>query len=131
MKVLAEGNDREKITVVLFEESVVKLIGKPAAVVFDEVIRVFFNTKCYIILKITIHMYQLYWYFLFLQQDTDDPKAFPMDFQDLLDRQFLCKVRVTYDYNIIKNYKDFSVDKLTDDEDIIRQYLNVIVNVSL
>lgn len=40
MKVIAEGARKEKITVVLFEESVVKLIGKPAYAVLEDVIKV-------------------------------------------------------------------------------------------
>lgn len=43
----------------------------------------------------------------------------------MVHRHYLCKVRVAYEYNIVKGYKDFTVDMITDDEDIIRQYCNV------
>lgn len=43
----------------------------------------------------------------------------------MVHREYLCKVRVAYEYNIVKGYKDFTVDMISDDQDIIRQYCNV------
>lgn len=53
-----------------------------------------------------------------------------MDFMAMIQKDYLCKVRVANEYNVVKNYKDFSVDTLTDDENIIRQYCKLTMIVS-
>ena len=55
--------------------------------------------------------------------------AFPMDFQAILDKDYLIRVRVTREYNIERGYKDFSVDYLTDDYTIIKKYCELTMEV--
>lgn len=51
-----------------------------------------------------------------------------MDFQTILNRHYMVKVKVSKEYNILQN-KPFTVENLTENEDIISQYKNQALNV--
>ncbi|KAL6580259.1 hypothetical protein OROMI_008283 [Orobanche minor] len=90
LKVIARGSkSNDDITVVLFEDMVANLIGKSAATVLASLI------------------------------EEGDEEALPMDFQPILFQDYLIRIRVSREYNIVKGYNDYSVEHLTADERII------------
>ena len=65
-----------------------------------------------------------------LEPGEDDTFIFPEDFQSLVAKDFLCKVRIAKDYNLANGYKDFGIDTMTDDSNIIQQYCELAYGVS-
>ncbi|KAL6522658.1 hypothetical protein OROHE_016505 [Orobanche hederae] len=99
LKVIATGSkSNDDITVVLFEDVVANLIGKSAATVLASLI------------------------------EDGDEEALPMDFQQILFKDYLISIRVSREYNIIKGYNDYSVKHLTTDERIIGDYCSLAMN---
>ncbi|KAL6526280.1 hypothetical protein OROMI_029920 [Orobanche minor] len=99
LKVIARGSkSNDDITVVLFEDMVARLIGKSAATVLASLI------------------------------EDGDEEALPMDFQPILFQDYLIRIRVSREYNIVKGYNDYSVEHLTADEKIICEYCSLAMN---
>ncbi|KAL6530052.1 hypothetical protein OROMI_028697 [Orobanche minor] len=99
LKVLARGSkSNDDITVVLFEDMVANLIGKSAATVLASLI------------------------------EDGDEEALPMDFQPILFKDYLIRIKVSREYNIVKGYNDYSVEHLTADERIIGEYCSLAMN---
>ncbi|KAL6533188.1 hypothetical protein OROMI_027300 [Orobanche minor] len=99
LKVLARGSkSNDDITVVLFEDMVANLIGKSAATVLASLI------------------------------EDEDEEALPMDFQPILFKDYLIRIKVSREYNIVKGYNDYSVEHLTADERIIGEYCSLAMN---
>ncbi|KAL6584531.1 hypothetical protein OROMI_003820 [Orobanche minor] len=90
LKVIAmRSKSNDDTTVVLFEDMVANLIGKSAATFIASLI------------------------------EDGDEEALPMDFQPILFKDYLIRIRVSREYNIVKSYNDYSVEHLTADERII------------
>ncbi|KAL6542290.1 hypothetical protein OROMI_023892 [Orobanche minor] len=101
LKVIARGSkSNDDITVVFFEDMVANLIGKSAATVLASLI------------------------------EDGDEEALPMDFQPILFQNYLIRIRVSREYNIVKGYNDYSVEHLTADEKIIGEYCSLAMNRS-
>ncbi|KAL6581259.1 hypothetical protein OROMI_007182 [Orobanche minor] len=99
LKVIARGSkSNDDITVVLFEDMVANLIGKSAATVLASLI------------------------------EDGDEEALPMDFQPILFQDYLIRILVSREYNIVKGYNDYSVEHLTTDEKIIGEYCSLAMN---
>ncbi|KAL6547902.1 hypothetical protein OROHE_009607 [Orobanche hederae] len=99
LKVIATGSkSNDDITVVLFEDVVANLIGKSAATVLASLI------------------------------EDGDEEALPMDFQPILFKDYLISIRVSREYNTVKDYNDYSVEHLTADEGIIGEYCSLAMN---
>ncbi|KAL6570336.1 hypothetical protein OROMI_014850 [Orobanche minor] len=99
LKVIARGSkSNDDITVVLFEDMVANLIGKSAATVLASLI------------------------------EDGYEEALPMDFQPILFKDYLIRIRVSREYNIVKGYNDYSVEHLTADEKIIGEYCSLAMN---
>lgn len=59
----------------------------------------------------------------------DDEDMIPMDFSVMLHRDYLTKVRIT-EYNLKGDkFKEFSIDVMTDDADILREYVSISIEV--
>ncbi|KAL6567035.1 hypothetical protein OROMI_015439 [Orobanche minor] len=99
LKVLARGSkSNDDITVVLFEDMIANLIGKSAATVLASLI------------------------------EDGDEEALPMDFQPILFKDYLIRIKVSREYNIVKGYNDYTVEHLTADERIIGEYCSLAMN---
>ncbi|KAL6533615.1 hypothetical protein OROHE_013448 [Orobanche hederae] len=99
LKVIArDSKSNDDITVVLFEDMVANLIGKSAATVLASLI------------------------------EDGGEEALPMDFQPILFQDYLIRIRVSREYNIVKGYNDYSVEHLTADEKIIGEYCSLAMN---
>ncbi|KAL6536853.1 hypothetical protein OROHE_012437 [Orobanche hederae] len=92
------SKSNDDITVVLIEDMVENLIGKSAATVLASLI------------------------------EDGDEEALPMDFQPILFQDYLIRIRVSWEYNIVKGYNDYSVEHLTADERIIGEYCSLAMN---
>ncbi|KAL6531689.1 hypothetical protein OROMI_028052 [Orobanche minor] len=102
LKVIARGSkSNDDITVVLFEDMVARLIGKSAATVLASLI------------------------------EDGDEEALPMDFQPILFQDYLIRIRVSREYNIVKGYNDYNVEHLTADEKIIGEYCSLAMNEAI
>ncbi|KAL6585063.1 hypothetical protein OROMI_004352 [Orobanche minor] len=99
LKVLARGSkSNDDITVVLFEDMVANLKGKSAATVLASLI------------------------------EDGDEEALPMDFHPILFKDYLIRIKVSREYNIVKGYNDYSIEHLTADERIIGEYCSLAMN---
>ncbi|KAL6582427.1 hypothetical protein OROMI_006441 [Orobanche minor] len=99
LKVTATGSkSNDDITVVLFEDMVANLIGKSAAAVLASLI------------------------------EDGDEEALLVDFQPILFKDYLISIRVSREYNIVKGYNDYSVERLTTGEGIIGEYCSLAIN---
>ncbi|KAL6575170.1 hypothetical protein OROMI_012455 [Orobanche minor] len=57
-----------------------------------------------------------------------DEEALPMDFQPIIFKDYLIRIRVSREYNIVKGYNDYSVEHLTADKRIIGEYCSLAMN---
>ncbi|KAL6508795.1 hypothetical protein OROHE_021354 [Orobanche hederae] len=99
LKVIARGSkSNDDITIVIFEDMVANLIGKSAAIVLVSLI------------------------------EDGDEEALLMDFQPIFFQDYLIRIRVSREYNIVKGYNDYSVEHLKTDERIIGEYCSLAMN---
>ncbi|KAL6582450.1 hypothetical protein OROMI_006464 [Orobanche minor] len=52
-------------------------------------------------------------------------KCFPDEFDAIIKREYLCKVKVHQEFNINRNKNEYFVDKITSDEDIIYKFAHI------
>ena len=84
---------------IVFEDIIVKYIGKSAVEVTAEI------------------------------EEGDDPLMFPMHFASMLEKDYLVRFKVAREYNIERGYKDYNVEFITDDEDLLAKYKEISLGV--
>ncbi|KAL6521574.1 hypothetical protein OROGR_018143 [Orobanche gracilis] len=52
-------------------------------------------------------------------------ECFPDEFDAIIKREYLCKVKVHQEFNINQNKNEYSVDKITSDEDMIDKFAHI------